>query len=982
MRKIIVVLILINQVVFGQTLEIVKNINNFQYPNLLNSSAKINGFLYFASNTSDKFSLWKTDGTNSGTIQVLTEFSNVKFLNILISTPTKFFIEVNNDGVNQLWITDGTATGTTNILNVPSLLYNPKVLIGNELYFTFVPVGGTTSELWKTDGTIAGTTLISNFGMPSFFGIGEITNLNGSALFSVRESGGSSLWLSNGTFNGTTKIIDINTNSNIYPNKFGVLGTKAYYVNYDITNGYELWVTDGTASGTHLFVDLNLGSGNSSPIGNTFTTCNGLLFFVANNGTAYKLYKTDGTEAGTVALSDAVNSQFSTFDNLCFCANTTLYFRSSTFSTGIELSKTDGTIAGTSFIKDINVGTGNSNPMDFQYINGKTFFMAITAANGREMYTTDGSTVNTNIIADLLPGSSDGISFKGAGNWDINNKLVFTGYYGPTSSFKPFISDGTAAGTGLLKDILTINYSSNPFDLTKIGNRIYFSASSNYGAFYPYNKNPYFTDGSIPGTQILKDFAVNYSFNNDFEFRNIDNTNFYFTNGGKFLCKSDGTSSGTTTVEPTALGFGGFGVLNNNAFYGKTDGANGNELWKNENGVGTFLKDIYSGVGGSFPINFFNHNNELFFFANSNLYGKELWKTDGTITGTVLLKDMNPGTDWSYIDDVKTISHNGSFYTFLTTSNDGKTLSLIKSDGTTANTNAIYDFNKLTGSTFGYFIDRNSKLFVFNNQVYFTIINCNNYQAHIELWKTDGTNIGTTFVKVVSPDVTVTSVNSSLEINDLTYNLYPFSIFVKGNKFYFYTHSYLYVSNSEEYFTNKLWISDGTVLGTSELSSFTVDYENYNSFFNGNKNYIFNISENEIGFVFYDLIHGQEIWKTDGTIANTQFFYDINPGPKGSFADSFTELNGYSYFDADNGTIGNELLRFNQALQIFETIATGNWNANATWNSNTPPTSTNTTKINNTHIVTIPNTGNEVKTIQMNGGVINLNGGTLEIKNQ
>jgi hypothetical protein len=67
---------------------------------------------------------------------------------------------------------------------------------------------------------------------------------------------------------------------------------------------------------------------------------------------------------------------------------------------------------------------------------------------------------------------------------------------------------------------------------------------------------------------------------------------------------------------------------------------------------------------------------------------------------------------------------------------------------------------------------------------------------------------------------------------------------------------------------------------------------------------------------------------------------------------------------------------------IFETITTGNWNANTTWNTNTPPTATNTAKINATHSVNIPNAGNNVKTIQMNGGNINLTGGTLEIKNQ
>ena len=76
---------------------------------------------------------------------------------------------------------------------------------------------------------------------------------------------------------------------------------------------------------------------------------------------------------------------------------------------------------------------------------------------------------------------------------------------------------------------------------------------------------------------------------------------------------------------------------------------------------------------------------------------------------------------------------------------------------------------------------------------------------------------------------------------------------------------------------------------------------------------------------------------------------------------------------------------FQALASIFESITTGNWNVGSTWISpaNTLlPTATKTAKINASHTVAIPNTGNEVKTIQMNGGVINLNGGTLEIKNQ
>ena len=40
-------------------------------------------------------------------------------------------------------------------------------------------------------------------------------------------------------------------------------------------------------------------------------------------------------------------------------------------------------------------------------------------------------------------------------------------------------------------------------------------------------------------------------------------------------------------------------------------------------------------------------NGTLFFTANDATTGRELWKSDGTAAGTVLVKDINPGSDSS-----------------------------------------------------------------------------------------------------------------------------------------------------------------------------------------------------------------------------------------------------------------------------------------------------------------------------------------------
>ncbi len=54
-------------------------------------------------------------------------------------------------------------------------------------------------------------------------------------------------------------------------------------------------------------------------------------------------------------------------------------------------------------------------------------------------------------------------------------------------------------------------------------------------------------------------------------------------------------------------------------------------------------KGHQSGGGGSNPDFLTNFNGTLFFSASDGINGNELWKTDGTAAGTVLVKDIRPG---------------------------------------------------------------------------------------------------------------------------------------------------------------------------------------------------------------------------------------------------------------------------------------------------------------------------------------------------
>ncbi len=114
------------------------------------------------------------------------------------------------------------------------------------------------------------------------------------------------------------------------------------------------------------------------------------------------------------------------------------------------------------------------------------------------------------------------------------------------------------------------------------------------------------------------------------------------------LALLDTTTGTTSTIKEFNTGFdgpAGFTKMGQKVFFTANDGLKGMELWVTDGtSSGTvMLKDIAPGLRSSHPMDLKVSGDKLYFTANNLDFGRELWVTDGTTTGTHLVADLSSG---------------------------------------------------------------------------------------------------------------------------------------------------------------------------------------------------------------------------------------------------------------------------------------------------------------------------------------------------
>lgn len=458
---------------------------------------------------------------------------------------------------------------------------------------------------------------------------------------------------------------------------------------------------------------------------------NGITFLYS--GIDSSIWVTNGTLAGTVPL--ATNIKFNG-DNWGLL-NGKIIFKGYTLAAGSELFISDGTTGGTGLVKDINGGTGDSDPGDFVLLNSNLYFSADNGTLGRELWKTNGTTVGTIIVKDIDPGIASSLD---VGNTTLFSNGSFLLFAANTSAGRElWKSDGTSAGTILLKDINTGHAgadSSNPDNFAKLNNIVVFSATD-----ATHGTEIWRTDGTSVGTVLVKDIntGTGSAITNSFIFFHIFNNKAYFnaTDGASTgeIWSTDGTIGNATLIKDfgnTFFGFALFEAINfpNKFIFSFSDGINRFELWQCDGtSVGTVLFKSFTSGTNNFPpiiflpygVDFVNQTlsyplfqgNKFFFAAATAANGYELWVSDGTLGGTNIVKDINPGT-------ADGIANNFSYtYTsqalFFAAEDGTHGNELWQTDGTSGNTSLVKDIYLNAGDA-----DPQLTFVVYNEKVFFT----------------------------------------------------------------------------------------------------------------------------------------------------------------------------------------------------------------------------------------------------------------------
>jgi ELWxxDGT repeat protein len=413
----------------------------------------------------------------------------------------------------------------------------------------------------------------------------------------------------------------------------------------------------------------------------------------------------------------------------------------------------------------------------------------------------------------------------------------------------------------LVADINAGLGSSSPEELTVVGNQLFFIADDGTNG-----RQLWVSDGTGPGTTLVELIVPPTYVNLLGSLTAANGLCLFAANdlvNGTQLWRSDGTALGTYALTSTASTIQSLHEFGGQLYF------NGSEqLWRSDGTIaGTGLFAQLGGITSN-PNPGVTVGNRFFFSAATlGITGREPYVSDGTVAGTYMIMDVNPGSDNS--TGVGGIGFGGIYYWNAQDATTGN--ELWRTDGTLAGTWRVKDIR------LGLFDSNPRDFCVSGGKLFFSADNGVNGK---ELWVSDGTEPGTQLVRDIYTGFSFVP-NHITHLTD-----------VDGTLFF----------NAEELGTGGgLWTSDGTTAGTQKV----VGSLPLNNAFSVGGAFFFTATGSSVG---------NELFRSDGTAAGTVPVFDLWPGSGFSSPSDIVIAGDLIYFAAADPTSRRELF----AMQLCE----------------------------------------------------------------
>ena len=427
-----------------------------------------------------------------------------------------------------------------------------------------------------------------------------------------------------------------------------------------------------------------------------------------------------------------------------------------------------------------------------------------------------------------------------------------------------------AAAVKEIKDIRPGKLRSKPRRMVEYRGEVYFDADDGV-----HGDELWRTDGSPKGTKLAVDIVLGAESSSPIgPIVNVNDRLFFSAGAGtqRSVYASDGTPAGTAPA-PGTEGLNPFGfVPGADRFYFRVPIEGGTELWASDGtGAGTHVISTISssqsqdcpGLGAGTANSVTVVGSLAFFCSHDAEHGAEPWVTDGTPEGTRMVADLVPGPGPS-----KPIGFTrfGDVVVFFVLRQGAA--ELWRSDGSEAGTSLVASIP--SDQRVGQLVASGGRAFFFATTADSTV-----------LWSTDGTAGGTTALD----DLPFFTVGTSVAPNRS--GGIVFSAFARRTG-------------------SELWRSDGTRAGTRLVKDIAPGHLRHGGGRSSEPEQL-TPARGKTFFTATVRKRGRELWRTDGTRRGTKLVGEVRPGPRGGRIKELTPIGHRVFFAATTRRHGEEL---------------------------------------------------------------------------